>query len=266
MRSFVIFFVLGLFLSACSHRSPSELIAQAEKLRESEKYDDAHRTLLTLLERDDLSQRERAVALKEVGNIFLLGEKNYEQAENYYRKSLTVEPDYINSVHNLGLIYLKRFEDSVESKTIEEDQRENLDQATKYFQDALSLNPHFALSLEELSKIHFYKKDYGKAIEFIEKAKSETPRNPRAFIIEGQIYLKGKKDPVKAFTVFEEAYTLNRDNLVLLYYLAQTSPSISEEKGKYYNTLFNDKKVALEKAGVWTTADQELNNLKLLSD
>ena len=209
-------------------KTENEMIEEAIKERVAGKYAQAETIL-----REALAKSENEVIYKELCNIYLLGMENLEEAEKYYMKSLQINPSYINSIHNMGLVYLKRYEQS-QDQTGKGDMQ-LLEKAHSYLQKSLAINSQFLLSRQEMAKYHFYKGEFDKAISEIQIAIAQDSRNARGYSIAGQIYLKGKNDLEKALRNFEDGYALNRQDTDLLLLLARTTKMLKDEvKADFY--------------------------------
>ena len=228
---YVTAFVTLLLLGACQ-KDQSQLVKEAISLRLSGDFAGAKKKL-----QQAINLGPSAEAYKELGNYYLLSEDNLDEAEANYLASLKLDPSYINSIHNLGLVQIKRYENSQDEKG-RGDVR-YLDHAKGWLDKALSLNPNFALSHQEYAKYYFYLKKYDQALASGQRAIRLDPRAVRAYIILGQIYLKGKKDIKSAMVQFEQAYAFDRNSPEALYYLYVVhSKAGNREKADYYYSQY----------------------------
>lgn len=211
MEKFYLRIFLATLVLSCSP-SPQELAKKAIALRLNGRYEEAKK----LLEKA-LAKEPSAEIYKELGNYYLLAQEDLDEAEKNYLMALKLDPRYLNAIHNLGLVYIKRYEKSQDS--IGKGDNEYLEKARQYLKEALTINPNFALSWQELARYNFYLKNYDQSIENIEKSLSLDPKSARAFLIAGQIYLKGKKNLAMAKNYFEQAYALDRKMSEAIFYL-----------------------------------------------
>lgn len=218
-----VFLILGvIFIFHCG-KPERELINDAIEHRAAGQYAEAESILRNLLKKS-----ENEVIYKELGNVYLLGLNNLDEAEKFYLRSLQINPSYINSLHNMGLLYINRYENSQDNKGNGNDAF--LNKAHQFLEKSLNINKQFLLSRQELAKYYFYKGDYKTAIEEIEEAIGQDSRNSRGYSIAGQIYLKGIGNAKKALMYFEEAYALNREDTDILLLLARTNKMLNENE------------------------------------
>ncbi|MCS6985619.1 MAG: tetratricopeptide repeat protein [Leptospiraceae bacterium] len=214
MRVFVV--LLSLVLLLACRESPEELVHKAIALREQGRYQEAKKIL-----EEALAIEPTATAYKELGNYYLIAEGNLDEAERNYQASLKLNPTYLNALHNMGTVYLNRYEKTQDDRG--RGNKQYLDTAYQYLKQAMEQNPNFGLTHQELARYFFYAGQIPQALESIEKAIKLEPKSARAYLIAGQLYLKGKKDLKTAHEYFERAYAFDRKLPDVLYYLHLTS-------------------------------------------
>lgn len=219
-----------LVITSCSGPGYEELLKEGKQLSQERKYEQAMQTL-----NQARDKKETAQVYKEIGNVFLLGHSNLDMAEKMYLKSLEIDPEYINSMHNMGLVALERFEYSLNDKG--EGVREHLQNANDWFQKVLKQNDSFLLTLVELGRYYYYMKDNDKALSYLQQALRVNRNYFRTYLTMGQIYLKGKNDIEKALMNLNEAYGLAPEEPMVNYFLSLTHLELKEQDQaeKYYN-------------------------------
>jgi len=170
--------------------------------------------------------KETAEVYKELGNVYLLGEEKIPEAEQYYAKALTIDPNYINAQFNMGVIAIKKFEHSLNDKGKGDEAL--LKQANEWFEKVYRQNPNFNTGIEEYAKYHFYKKDFKKALEIVQRAIAFNSRNADAYSILGQIYFSGLKDYKQAFEQFDQARSLKSDDTDTIFFLWAASEKLKK--------------------------------------
>lgn len=214
LAPYFLFPILAGLVLACSD-NPETLLKRGMQARIEKKYPDAKRMLVKSIE-----IKPSAEAYKELGNVYLLGEENLQEAEAQYNRSLEIKPDYINALHNLGMVHIKYYEASINTKGVGD--ISVLEKARDYLEKALKFQPDFALSKYEMGKYFFYAKKYKEGLVWLKNSLSLDVRNSAPHSIMGQIYLKGLKDNKKAFESFDEAYRIDPKDPDILFFLMET--------------------------------------------
>lgn len=200
--------------SNCSD-DPDTLLSKGTQARIDKKYADAKRLLVKSIE-----IRPSAEAYKELGNVYLLGEENLQEAEAQYNRSLEIKPDYINALHNLGVVQIKYFESSINDKGVGDNAV--LEKGREYLERVLKYQSDFALSKYEMGKYYFYARKYKEGLAWLKNATSLETRSAAPHSIMGQIYLKGLKDNKKAYESFDEAYRIDPKDADVIFFLMET--------------------------------------------
>jgi len=231
MKRFLIGAVLAIAALHCS-KGYDELMQEAVEARKASNYKIARQRLFAALEK-----KQTAEAYKELGNVVLLGEQNLIEAESFYLKALEIDKTYINAQFNMAVINLRRYE-----QTIGDNGKGNedfLNEADKWFKKVYEQNPNFGVGLEELGKYYYYRHDYKKALEIVQKALGADARNAGAYSLIGQIYYGGLKDYQQAFDNFEQARTFNNKDLDVVYFLWVTSEKLAKKQdAEQYKTRY----------------------------
>lgn len=104
----------------------------------------------------------------------LMLEKKYQEAVEFLKKALTLNPEFSEAYYNLGLSYerLGEYNDAIE----------NLNEAIKRSPD--DANAHYALGYS-----YFQKRKYKQAVESFEHAARLKPDNPFTYSKLGYAYL-----------------------------------------------------------------------------
>lgn len=247
--------ILAAFLAIHCGRSYEDLLQHGIELRKSQKWVESRQALFSAAEK-----KQTAEVYKELGNVFLLGEQNIPEAENYYKKALAIDPTYINAEFNMAVICLKKYE-----QTLDEAGKGNealLEEANGWFKKVYEQNPNFGVGIEEMAKYHYYRHDYKKALDIVQKAISVDNRNANAYSIAGQIYYSGLKDFKQAFESFELARSLNNKDTDVVYFLWATSEKLKKtQDAAQFKTRYEQM---LKKEGL--TADQAKDRVKRLEN
>lgn len=251
MRNVLTIVLCVLFATSCQ-KDQSQLVKEAVALRFAGELDKAKEKLLQASK-----MGPSAEVYKELGNYYLLNEDNIDEAEKNYLASLQVDPNYINSIHNMGMLYIKRYEHSQGEKG--RGDTKLLAKAKTWLDKALEINPNFALSHQEYAKYYFYLGQFDNALQEGKKAVRLDARVARSYIILGQVYLKGKRDIHAAIQQFEQAYAFDRRNPDTLYFLYYGySKDKQTDKAKFY---YNEYISLLRSQGLTDEEVKEAENL-----
>lgn len=184
-----------------------------------------------------LKIKESELAYKELGNYYLEYEQDLDLAEKNYRRSLSINANYTNSLHNMGLINMKRYESSMDDDG--NGNAEFLEEAKRWFEKSISTDSTFALTFAELGKYYFYNKEYETALRTLNKSISLGGSEAYCRNIMGQIYLKGLKQPEKALDNFQLSYSIFSKDLDLVYHISLTHRDLEHmDEGKRYFTIY----------------------------
>lgn len=111
-------------------------------------------------------------------NIFasiLVGEQNYRDAEIYWKKALSLDPDFTDAYFNLGKMY---------------DFRGDLRSASMCYSEAISRDAAHAGALFSTAIIYHKAKNYDKAIEFYHKTLAVNDKNYRCALSLASLYIE----------------------------------------------------------------------------
>ncbi len=223
-------------LSGCIQKDYQKELDLAKSYRLSGQYEKAEMVLNQLIKRE-----KNKDAYKELGNVYLTGYEDFYRAEEAYQNSLKLDPLYVNSLHNMGLVNLKRYENSLDHQG--NGNEEYLKKAMEWFDKAIGKDPNFYLTYVEYAKVYFYQKDYSKALEWLEKAIPLNSAYAPIYSVKGQIYLKGLKDFDKAMYNLKKSYSLDPQNGENIYFLAICYAEVKDKQNfiyyfdKYISTL-----------------------------
>jgi len=178
------------------------------------------------------AKKQTPEVFKEIANYYIETAHDYDMAESFLQKSLKLDAQYPNAIHNMGLVYLKRYEESA-------DQNQNqayLKTAEEWFSRNLSQNPNFALTYAEAGMVLFYQKNTQGAIEKINDAISKGANNSYAHLLLGKVYFFGPQDYKRALESFRIAYNDFSRDPYLLKIMAQTHQKLNqiEDARTYY--------------------------------
>lgn len=117
-----------------------------------------------------------------MGRVYETGEKDYAKAEEYFKKALEINPDYIESLANLGRIYYNQgvnkqgeanmINDADEYQKELAKAKEYFQQALPYFEKAHSMNPDEREYMIALRGI-YYNLNMGEKFDAIEAEMNE---------------------------------------------------------------------------------------------
>ena len=213
--------VLAVSMISCK-ADPDKLLQQGIDLRMQGKYEKAKKKIEKSLE-----IRKNHVAYKELGNYYLEFENDLDKAIEFYQEALIEKENYINAIHNIGLAYLKKFEESRNNKKKD---TSFLDKSEEWLNKALALDNDYTLSVSEKGKLYFYKKEYDQSLNTLKRALDLSGAD-EAYIrsIMGQVYLRGLKQYQEALDNFKVAYGKYRKNPDLVYYMALTHKNLNNK-------------------------------------
>jgi len=212
------------------NNDPDKLLQQGIQLRKQGEYEKARKKI-----EKSLTIKKNHIAYKELGNYYLEYKEDFDKAIELYQESLFQKENYINAIHNIGLAYLKKFENS---RMIKKTDATFLVQAEDWLDKALVIDQDYTLSVSEKGKLFFYKKEYDKALSTLERALGLSGADePYIRSIMGQVYLRGLKQYQKALDNFRVSYGKYRKNPDLVYYLALTHKNLNNklESKTYFN-------------------------------
>lgn len=157
-----------------------------------EKYEKAEETFTQLLANDD----EHIGAIYGIASAYQsMGD--FDNAETYLRKTLSLEPAHEYALNALGYLY-------AENGT-------KLDEAEALIKRALEKSPEKGEYLDSLGWVFFKQGRFADAVTMLEKAIQQSPKNVIILIHLGDAYLKNN-EPDKARGVWKEAQTIEPEN------------------------------------------------------
>lgn len=141
--------------------------------------------------------------------------ENLEEAISYYKKAVTVDPEFAFAYDNMGISYrkLNKFDEAIEA-----------------YEKSLKIDPNGSMPLQNIAVAYTYKKEYKKAVKAYEKLGKVQPDNPEVFFGIGSIYTQYLNDIEKGLDNMCKAY---------LMYIAIKSPYRTDAE-KYIQVLYNE--------------------------
>ncbi|PIR17875.1 MAG: hypothetical protein COV46_02335 [Deltaproteobacteria bacterium CG11_big_fil_rev_8_21_14_0_20_49_13] len=134
---------------------------------------------------------ERAVFHNNQG-ISFMNQNQPEKAEFEFKTALELAPEYQEAFNNLGIIAKLKG---------------RLDEALTYFKRAILIDKNYSSPYNHIGTIYLDRKEPDKAIKWIQKAIKKEPTFADAYYNLALCYLeKTKKNPVKSYVKFAEAY------------------------------------------------------------
>lgn len=166
-----------------------------------EKYEDAEKTFTQLLVNDD----EHIGAIYGIASAYQsMG--NFDNAETYLRKTLSLEPGHEYALNALGYLYAEK--------------GTKLDEAEALIKRALEQAPEKGEYLDSLGWVFFKQGRFAEAVTMLKKAIQQSPKNVIILIHLGDAYLKNS-EPDKARDVWKEAQTIEPENAEIKERLSQ---------------------------------------------
>lgn len=149
---------------------------------------------------ESASQMEPQLPPEVVEGLELLREKNYEDAMSTVFALVAKEPDNVDALSAMGLIYVKQG---------------RLEDASKIANRSLKIDPDQSLPYSVLARAKFQKSGFEEALELARHALRIDPKAFMAYQVIGEVYLRQglNKD---ALIVFQEAVKLEADDPELL--------------------------------------------------
>lgn len=212
-----------LFLSFACGKSYDDLLKEGMGARAKHKWSEAKKLFFAAAEKDPTAE-----VYKELGNVYLLSEQNLEEAESYYKKSLAIDPNYINAQFNMAVVTLKKYDLTLDNKG--KGDNTLLAEAKSWFDKVYAQNPNFSIGIEEFAKYHYYRHDFKSALDIAHKAIVVNSRNANAYSIIGQIYYVGLKDYKQAIDNFQQAHAFNNQDIDVVFFLWATSEKLNRVK------------------------------------
>lgn len=167
---------------------------------------------------EDSLEKWREACDPEVYNLFgivYMARKDYAKAEDYFKSSLSIDPNYSEAYTNLGALRM---------------QQERYLEAISYFERALS-NPLYTarhIALANMGWSYYKLRDKEKAMEILTQAIKENPRATKPLIYIALIYLD-ESDLDSAEFYLKRVLKNERSSLEARYYLGE----VFFLKGKY---------------------------------
>lgn len=157
----------------------------------------------------------------------------YEEAIPLLRTRLQLEPDHVESLYNLGLVYSDRMQ---------------LDQARELLERAIELDPDFANALVALGVVGLRAGDPERAQAPLEKAVVLEPSNHHALRSLAQAHLM-RNDPQAALPRLRNAAVVEPKDPITLFSLAQCLLGMEGEAGENEAAQLLDRALRLSPSG-----------------
>lgn len=178
------------------------------------------------------TKKATAEVYKEIANYYIEYTKDYDKAESFLNKSLLIDPNYPNARHNMGLVFLKRYEQSMDVN----ENKNFLVSADKWLSENIAKNPEFGLSYAEYGMVLFYENHFKEALSSINAAMEKGINKNYGHLLIGKIYFFGYKDYKTALEHFNIAYNDFSKDSYLLKMLASCHKNLNHkgESHAYY--------------------------------
>lgn len=170
---------------------------------------------------------------------------NYDAAIEYYKKAISINPNYFETYHNLGLIYRIKGQSQIainyykKAISIQPEDGEtynnlgiaykeigDLNNAISYYKKAIVINPNLSFAYFNLGLIYSSKGEFETAIPYYKRAVEVDPEYTKAYYQLGFAYSqKGKVEPAimyhkKALTT-DPKFKTSYNDLGYLYFNKQ---------------------------------------------
>ena len=123
-------------------------------------------------------------------------ENNLDVAENLYNKIIRIDPDHLDSLNNLGLLFHLR--------------QEHI-KAVNFFEKVIELNPNYITALSNLGVVLLAMGEHQKAINYFSKAIEIKPDHAESLNNLGAVYNK-IDDYEKAITYYNKVLKIDPNN------------------------------------------------------
>ncbi|MGM0566912.1 MAG: tetratricopeptide repeat protein [Bacteroidota bacterium] len=163
-------------------------------------------------------------AWNQLGEIYMVVNRNYDMARKLFRKAIDINPDLRKGYYNLGYVnYINK----------------EYDEARKYFHKFLEFNPEHVQVHSFMSKMAFRENNLEKALEWNKKILDFEPESAEAYFNMGNFLLQ-HGDTTQAVDYFERSAEINPNNTQLNKNLYRHfKREGNEEKANYYLNLNN---------------------------
>ncbi|MGV7220034.1 MAG: tetratricopeptide repeat protein [Nitrospinales bacterium] len=175
-----------------------EGVEAALQAHERGKYEEAINLYTDVLKDEDLSDKNKSVALYKRGNAHLsLG--NFDVAIDDYSKALEINPNFSKAFSQRGIAYEKKglADQSMANVTsgMAYAKKEEYDLAIAEFSSAIKINPDNGDIYYKRGKVYALMEKHDEAIQDYSKALEQIPDNPFVYYRRGSAHLaKGEKD------------------------------------------------------------------------
>ena len=147
---------------------------------------------------------------------------DYEQALQYYKDILRLNPDHVMTYLNMGNAYSSM---------------DQYAQAESAFKKTLAINPYYVFGSIALAQLYLSNKAPEKSARVLEAVKAWNARDPETRFYLGLAY-KFSNRPGKALAELEAALELDPDFFLTHFYLGEHHIKTSPRKAKRYLTKF----------------------------
>lgn len=196
---------------------------------------------------DVIKQRpENYRAYNELG-LALVSEQRWDEAQEAFKKSLAIKPDFIKPIMNMGFLKASQkklseagyyFTDVLKKQPHNAEayfnlgmlnmQQQNYEQAIKYYQEAIHWDPQLVGAYNNLGFVLLLRNQLREAREAFLRVTELDPGDDGAYINLGLISIK-EGDLTQAKVLFEKAYRLNPRNPVVIANLGQIHLQLGED-------------------------------------
>ncbi len=158
---------------------------------------------LALEEKADLNINEESLYFVNIGNKYL-DENRIVDAIAQYKAAIQVDPKNYLAHYQLGLVSEKQ---------------KKWKEALQFYTQSIEAKGNYIDGYAAIAKIHIRYFDYAKAIQFIEKVKSLSPKSSSIYSLSGYYY-EQKGEIEKAISEYKRATDLDSDNFDAHFQLA----------------------------------------------
>jgi len=153
LKSIATSLLLLLMLASCNSNSGDVHVRKAINFYENDVLEDAEKELKTALTKE-LHTYPKQEVLTMLGNVYTDLDK-FDEAINYHKQALDLEPDYADALVNLGIVYRLT---------------EEYDLAEECYMKAKEITPNNAELYASLGSLSVYQGNLEQAVEYLERA------------------------------------------------------------------------------------------------
>ncbi|MFL9831437.1 tetratricopeptide repeat protein [Flavobacterium sp. ST-87] len=188
-------------------------------------------TVNDVLNEKSISKNENAMKAYHLG-IAAARKENDKEAIEYYKKAISLDPEFAFAYDNMGLSYRKL---------------NDIDNAILAYQKSLEIDPNGAMPLQNIAVAYQYKKEFYKAIDAYKKLAELDSKNPEIYYGIGNVYAfnlndqeNGLDNLCKAYTIYTEIKSPYRTDAGTLIQRIYENLKREGKEDKFFEILKNN--------------------------